>query len=152
MPAKRPSTSKAWAKKTSSRCSNAGLVKDPGRYLHLKTEDVAEAGAFRRSFGQQTGQRHPDQENSRRSTDLCTGLGIRHIGTQTAMDLANHFRTLENAGGSHHRELAEVEGIGEVVAESVVEWFSEPRNQATVREVQRTRRVARAGQSKSAAS
>lgn len=57
------------------------------------------------------------------------GLGIRHIGTQTAIDLANHFRSLEALGAATIDELAEVEGIGEIVAESVVEYFAEPRNQ-----------------------
>ncbi len=56
------------------------------------------------------------------------GLGIRHIGAQTAIDLANHFRSLEALAKATIDELAEVEGIGEVVAESTVEWFSEPRN------------------------
>lgn len=54
------------------------------------------------------------------------GLGIRHIGTQTAIDLANHFRSLEALQAATIDELAEVEGIGEVVAESVVEYFAEP--------------------------
>lgn len=58
------------------------------------------------------------------------GLGIRHIGTQTAVDLANHFRSLESLGLATIDQLAEVEGVGEVVAESVVEWFSEPHNQS----------------------
>lgn len=57
------------------------------------------------------------------------GLGIRHVGTQTAVDLANHFRTLEAVSASTIDQLSEIEGIGEVVAESVAEWFSEPTNQ-----------------------
>jgi DNA ligase (NAD+) len=56
------------------------------------------------------------------------GLGIRHIGTQTAIDLATHFKTLNRLSNSTIDELSEVEGIGEVVAEAVVEWFEEPRN------------------------
>lgn len=61
------------------------------------------------------------------------GLGIRHVGTQTAIDLANHFKTLEDIQAATIDQLAEVEGVGEVVAESVVEWFSEPRNQALLK-------------------
>lgn len=57
------------------------------------------------------------------------GLGIRHVGTQTAIDLANHFRSLENIKRATIEELADVEGVGEVVAESIVAWFSEPTNQ-----------------------
>jgi DNA ligase (NAD+) len=55
-------------------------------------------------------------------------LGIRHIGVQTAIDLANHFKSLEKVAVSEIDELAEVEGVGNIVAESVVEWFAEPQN------------------------
>jgi DNA ligase (NAD+) len=56
-------------------------------------------------------------------------LGIRHIGSQTATDLADHFRKLEKLASTEIDELSEIEGIGSVVAEAIVEWFSEPRNQ-----------------------
>jgi DNA ligase (NAD+) len=56
------------------------------------------------------------------------GLGIRHTGTQTAIDLATHFKTLNRLSNSTIDELSEIEGIGEVVAEAIVEWFEEPRN------------------------
>ena len=54
------------------------------------------------------------------------GLGIRHIGTQTAIDLANHFRSLDALSKATIDELAAIDGVGEVVAESVVEYFAEP--------------------------
>lgn len=57
------------------------------------------------------------------------GLGIRHVGTQTAIDLANHFRSLQAIRSASIDELAEVEGVGEVVAEAIVAWFAEPANQ-----------------------
>ncbi len=55
-------------------------------------------------------------------------LGIRHIGVQTAIDLAGHYKEFEKLTDAKIDDLSEIEGIGEVVAESVVEWFSEPRN------------------------
>jgi DNA ligase (NAD+) len=55
-------------------------------------------------------------------------LGIRQIGTQTAIDLANHFHTFEKLQEATIDELSEIEGIGEVAAESVVEWFARPVN------------------------
>jgi DNA ligase (NAD+) len=57
------------------------------------------------------------------------GLGIRHVGIQTAIDLANHFRSLDSLQAATIDELSEVEGVGVVVAESIVEWFAEPVNQ-----------------------
>lgn len=57
------------------------------------------------------------------------GLGIRHVGAQTAIDLSNHFKTLNKIADAKMDELNEVDGVGEVVAESIAEWFSEPPNQ-----------------------
>ncbi|MCA9329663.1 NAD-dependent DNA ligase LigA, partial [Candidatus Saccharibacteria bacterium] len=44
------------------------------------------------------------------------GLGIRHVGVQTAVDLANHFKTLSTLSNATVDQLLVVEGIGEVVA------------------------------------
>ena len=52
------------------------------------------------------------------------GLGIRHVGAQTAVDLANHFGTLDKLRQATVEELRKVEGVGEVVAESIVAWFA----------------------------
>lgn len=56
-------------------------------------------------------------------------LGIRHVGAQTAIDLASHFRRLDNLGTARYDELKQIEGIGEIVAESILAWFSDPDNQ-----------------------
>ncbi len=57
------------------------------------------------------------------------GLGIRHVGTQTAIDLANHFHSLDKIQKATIDELSAVEGVGEVVGEAVVAWFEDPLNQ-----------------------
>ncbi|HEX6462538.1 MAG TPA: NAD-dependent DNA ligase LigA [Candidatus Saccharimonadales bacterium] len=57
------------------------------------------------------------------------GLGIRHVGSQTAIDIAEHFKSLEKLAQATLDELREVEGIGEVVAESIIGWFADPDNQ-----------------------
>ena len=57
------------------------------------------------------------------------GLGIRHVGTQTAIDLANYFEDLDRLSRATIDELRSVEGIGEVVAESIVAWFADEDNE-----------------------
>ncbi len=57
------------------------------------------------------------------------GLGIRHVGTQTAIDLANHFHSLAAIQAATIDELSSVDGVGEVVAEAIVAWFEDPLNQ-----------------------
>ncbi len=57
------------------------------------------------------------------------GIGIRHIGIQTAVDLARHFHSIDALSQVTVDELEQVDGIGSVVAESVVAWFGDPDNQ-----------------------
>ncbi|MDO5343685.1 MAG: NAD-dependent DNA ligase LigA [Candidatus Saccharibacteria bacterium] len=58
------------------------------------------------------------------------GLGIRHVGAQTAIDLANHFQNLEALQNATMDQLRAVDGVGEIVAESIVAWFADEDNLA----------------------
>ncbi|MES2876602.1 MAG: NAD-dependent DNA ligase LigA [Patescibacteria group bacterium] len=57
------------------------------------------------------------------------GLGIRHVGTQTAIDLVNHFESIDRIAHATLDELKTVDGVGDVVAESTVAWFADEDNQ-----------------------
>lgn len=54
------------------------------------------------------------------------GLGIRHIGEQTAKDLAKFFGTLPKLMSASLEELKQVDGVGEEVAQSLVQAFTSP--------------------------
>jgi len=56
------------------------------------------------------------------------GLGIRHVGAQTAIDLSNHFKNLDNIGTASLDELRNVEGVGDIVADSILLWFDDEDN------------------------
>ncbi|HCR55852.1 TPA: NAD-dependent DNA ligase LigA, partial [Candidatus Saccharibacteria bacterium] len=58
------------------------------------------------------------------------GLGIRHVGTQTAIDLVNRFGSLDALAHATVDTLKSVDGVGEVVAESVLAWFADEDNVA----------------------
>lgn len=62
------------------------------------------------------------------------GLGIRHVGQQTAIDLAQKFSSVEKLRMASIEELRAIEGVGEVVAESIVAWFSDPDNLKLLRQ------------------
>lgn len=107
---------------------NAELVKDQADIYALTAEEVL--GLDR--FAEVSAKKLVSAIQAKKTPPLSRfvyGLGIRHVGTQTAIDLANHFRSLDKIADAKIDELAEVEGIGDVVAESLVEWFSEPHNQ-----------------------
>lgn len=58
------------------------------------------------------------------------GLGIRHVGAQTAIDLAETFGSLDTLGHATLDELLAVDGVGVIVAESILAWFADPDNEA----------------------
>ena len=65
------------------------------------------------------------------------GLGIRHVGSQTAIDLAEAFGSLGQLQGATLDQLLDVDGIGEVVAESILGWFADPDNQKLLEKFER---------------
>jgi len=59
-------------------------------------------------------------------------LGIRNVGTTTAQDLARHFGSLDAVMAATEEQLEEVEGIGPIVARSIVDFSGVPENRRTV--------------------
>lgn len=60
---------------------------------------------------------------------LLIGLGIPHVGEETAYLLATRFGTLKVLSKATEAELAAVEGIGPIIGKAVAEWFSDKGNQ-----------------------
>lgn len=56
---------------------------------------------------------------------LLTALSIDHVGVETAYVLAGHFKSLDAVAGASEEELSAINGIGPVVALSVVAWFKD---------------------------
>ncbi len=105
-----------------------GLVRDPADLFALKAGDLEplEKFAEKKAAGVVEGIRAAKEVPLGR---FIYGLGIRHVGLQTALDLADHFETLERFRKTDTGDLLEVEGVGSVVAESIEDWLSEPWNQ-----------------------
>jgi len=107
---------------------NAGLIKDPADIYAVKKEDLLKLERFADISAAKLIKAIHDKKNPPLNRFIY-GLGIRHIGEQTAIDLANRFKTLNMLSNSTLDKLLEVEGIGEVVAEAIVAWFANPLNQ-----------------------
>ena len=54
---------------------------------------------------------------------LLFGLGIRHVGSNTARLLAQKFTTISELIAAEYEEVLAIEGIGEIIADSVVSFF-----------------------------
>ena len=51
-------------------------------------------------------------------------LSIRHVGPTAAQALATHFGSIDKISKSSAEELADIDGVGATIAQSIVEWFS----------------------------
>lgn len=62
-------------------------------------------------------------------------LGIREVGEATALNLANHFKTLEALHQATFEQLQQVPDVGEVVANRILAFWHEPHNVEVVRDL-----------------
>jgi len=108
---------------------DAGLVEDLADIYTLKKDRLLKLDRFAEISAQKlinaiADKKQPELER------FVYGLGIRHIGTQTAIDLVKSFHSLEKISQASLNELLAIDGIGEVVAESVLAYFADDDNLA----------------------
>lgn len=68
---------------------------------------------------------------------LLIGLGIPHVGGETAYLLATHFPTLNVLEKTSDPTLSKIEGIGPIIVEAVAEWFKNKDNRALIVRLQK---------------
>ena len=59
---------------------------------------------------------------------FITALGIRHVGGQTAISLANKFHSLDALAAAEEEDLLSIPDIGKIVAESILAYFADEDN------------------------
>ena len=67
---------------------------------------------------------------------LLTGLGIRHVGTKAAKELAQHFGNMKALQEASIEQLLEIDGLGDIIAYSVKTYFEQPSVQQLIQELQ----------------
>lgn len=108
------------------------LIQDPADLYTLKKQQLLKL----ERFADLSAQNLIDAIATKKNPPLAKfiyGLGIRHIGAQTAIDLANKFRSLDNLQKASLEELSNIEGVGEVAAESITAWFGEEQNKSLLK-------------------
>ncbi len=113
----------------------AGLVRSAADLYRLKKEDLL--GLER--FGEKSAQNLIDAiagSKDRPLARLIFALGIRLVGAEVARELANHFHSIHELGKATEEELMAVPAIGEKIARSVVDFFSDPENQRLIGELE----------------
>ena len=74
-----------------------------------------------------------DGAKSRPLWRVLVSLSIRHVGPTAAQTLAQRFGSLEKIAKASREDLSNVDGVGEVIADSIKEWFDESWHQAIVK-------------------
>ena len=113
----------------------ANLVKSLDDIYKL---DVAMLANLER-MAQKSAQNVVDALNHSKTTTLARfiyGLGIRNVGEATAKDLAAHFGGLQALLDAPSGALLEVNDVGSIVAESILQFFGEPHNVQVIASMQ----------------
>ncbi|MEK7566804.1 MAG: NAD-dependent DNA ligase LigA [Patescibacteria group bacterium] len=104
-----------------------GLIRDAADLFELKEGDIRPL----ERFGEKSAENLVKAISLRREIGLARfvlGLGILHVGEETALDLAEHFGSMRALEKADKGDLEKVPNIGTVVSESVYKWFREERN------------------------
>lgn len=98
------------------------LIHNIADLYQLKFEDIASLKKNGKKFAQNL----IDSINVSKQNDLyrlVTALGIRHVGGKAAKTLARKYKTIDNLSNATFEELSEIKDIGEVMANSIREFF-----------------------------
>ena len=104
-----------------------GLIQDAADIFELKEGDIAPL----ERFGEKSAENLVEAIKNAKKIALARfiyALGILHVGEETAIDLAEHFGSLEKLADAPKENLESIPNVGGVVAESVYGWFREERN------------------------
>lgn len=100
----------------------ADLIHDVVDIYDLKTKDLIEL----ERMGEKSSQNLVDAIEASKENSLeyvIFGLGIRHVGSNTARLLVQRFPTIDELLQAQYEDILAIEGIGEIIADSVISFF-----------------------------
>ena len=101
----------------------ANLVKDVADIYRLKEDDfLLLEGVKEKSASKLYQAIQASKENS--AEKLLFGLGIRHVGSKASQLLLQHFHSIENLAQADPEEVASIESLGSVIAQSLQAYFA----------------------------
>lgn len=100
----------------------ANLVKDVADIYRLTVEDFLLLDGIKEKSAQKLYQAiQASKENS--AEKLLFGLGIRHVGSKASQILLQHFHSIESLAQANPEEVASIESLGSVIAQSLQSYF-----------------------------
>ncbi len=114
------------------------LIEDESDLFSLTEKDLIRSDFFRKKDGSLGANAEKllgalEEAKKRPLWRVLVALSIRHVGPTAAQALANKFGSIQKISNASSDELAAVDGVGNVIAESIQEWFSVDWHQAIVK-------------------
>lgn len=110
---------------------DSGLINDMADIYRLTKDDLIKLDRFADISAQKLIDAIADKKQPTLERFIF-GLGIRHVGAQTAIDLAKYFQSLDGLTHATIDQLESIDGVGKVVAESIAAWFADEDNLALI--------------------
>ena len=115
----------------------AGLVKDVADIYQLTIDDLLKLEGFKEKSAAKLYQAiQASKENS--AEKLLFGLGIRNVGSKASKILLEKFVSLENLARASAEDIAQIEGLGQVIAKSLISYFANQGVQELLSELKST--------------
>lgn len=116
---------------TADQLYDAAFVRDPADLYRLEKEQLLQLEGFKEKKAQNL---LDALEKSKQCPldQFLLAIGIPNIGKRTARDLAQHFGTLENVMAADLESLLQIDEIGDIVAQSVTDFFALSQNRDMV--------------------
>ena len=112
----------------------ANLVKDVADIYRLTVEDFLLLDGIKEKSAQKLYQAiQASKENS--AEKLLFGLGIRHVGSKASQLLLQHFHSIESLAQANPEEVASIESLGSVIAQSLQTYFATEGSKILLREL-----------------
>lgn len=112
--------------KIGRRFFELGLVRDPADLYRLRMEDLLPLEGFQEKSARNVLEAI-EASKERSLSRVLFALGMPHVGGQTAELLADRFHSITALRQASLEEIASVEGVGPIIAESVHAFFRDPR-------------------------
>ena len=108
---------------------NDQIITDESDLFALTSKDLTRSEFFTKKDGS-TGKNTEkllaglESAKTRPLWRIIVALSIRHVGPTAAQSLANHFGSMDAIAKADVAELSNIDGLGETIAQSIVEWFA----------------------------
>jgi len=113
---------------------NEGLISNAADLFKLTKGDIEPLERFAEKAADNLIQSIEESKNVTLSRFIYA-LGIRHVGEETAVDLANYFGTLQKLISAPQERLESIPDVGNIVAKSIYEYFDDSKNQKFVQDL-----------------